>query len=166
MFLELIATFCAGFAAAGIALGINMMSGGRLPRWSMPVAAGFAMIGVTIANEYSWGARTVNGLPEGVVVVEEVERSVWFKPWSYVWPQTVRLMAADTASVQAREDAPDVKLLDLYLFARWQPPAKVPQLAHCTRAAWANPTPTALADPEAAAWVAAAPENFQAICGS
>lgn len=166
MFLELIATFAAGFAAAGIVLGLNVITGGRLPKWVMPVAAGAAMIGVTIANEYSWGSRTAGNLPEGVVVLEEINESVWYRPWSYVWPQTVRLMAIDTQSVQSRDDTPDVKLFDLYLFARWEPPAKVPQLLHCADATRANATATALADPSEAAWADADPRLLSEICES
>ncbi|MEL7115964.1 MAG: hypothetical protein AAGP08_10295, partial [Pseudomonadota bacterium] len=74
MFIELIATFVAGLGAAGLVLVINMLTKGRLPKWVMPVAAGAAMIGVAISNEYTWGARTADGLPDGLVVVEEVTR--------------------------------------------------------------------------------------------
>jgi len=73
----------------------------------------------------------VGSLPDGVVIIEDVQQSVWYKPWSYVWPQTVRIMALDTLDVRTRDDLPDVKLVDLYLFARWQPPAKAPQLLNC-----------------------------------
>jgi hypothetical protein len=58
MFLELIAAFAAAFVAAGIVLAVNMATGGRLPRWAMPVAAGAAMLGYAVWSEYSWFART------------------------------------------------------------------------------------------------------------
>ena len=106
MFLELIATFAAGAGAAGLVMILNMVTGGRLPRWAMPVAAGLAMIGVAISNEASWGQRTADGLPEGVVVVEEVREQIWYRPWTYLAPQTVRLVALDTKSVQTNEAAP------------------------------------------------------------
>ena len=164
MFLELIATFAAGFGAAGVMLLLNMLTRGRLPRWAMPVAAGLAMIGVTIANEYSWGSRTADALPEGVVVIEDVTQSAWWRPWSYVWPQTVRLMALDTAAIQTRADQPDLKLVDLYLFARWQPPAKAQQLLNCTAALRADATVTALSDPSQATWADADPRMLQQVC--
>ncbi|MEM8537055.1 MAG: hypothetical protein AAGF56_04250 [Pseudomonadota bacterium] len=166
MFLELIATFAAGFGAAGLALAVNIITGGKLPKWVMPVAAGLAMIGVGIANEYSWGGRTADNLPEDVVVIEDVTQSNWYRPWSYVWPQTVRLMALDRATVQTRDDQPDVKLIDLYLFARWQPPAKVQQLVHCSDQRLAMATPGALADPKQALWSDANPRVLAEICGS
>ena len=47
MVFELIATIVAGFAGAGVALLLNKIFGGRLPRWIMPVAAGAAMLATT-----------------------------------------------------------------------------------------------------------------------
>ena len=165
MFLELIGTFVAGIAAAGVVLLLNMLTGGRLPKWAMPVTAGVARIGVTVANEYSWGTRTADGLPEGVVVIDDIQTSSWYKPWTYVWPQTVRLTALDTQGVQSREDVPDVKLVDLYLFARWQPPARVPQLLHCADAKRADVTDAALENPAQAVWSTADPAMLEKICG-
>ena len=43
MFFELVATFAAGISAAGLALIANHLTGGRLPRWFLPLAAGGAM---------------------------------------------------------------------------------------------------------------------------
>lgn len=165
MFLELIATFVAGIGAAGLVLLINMMTKGRLPKWSMPVAAGAAMIALAVTNEYTWGSRTTEGLPEGVVVIDDIKVSKWYQPWTYVWPQTVRLTAVDTAAVQTRDDVPGVKLIDLYLFARWQAPAKVPQLLNCEEAKSANVTDAALADPTKATWGAADAEILASVCG-
>ena len=152
MFLELIATFAAGIGAAGLVLVINIATRNRLPRWAMPVAAGVAMIGVGIANEVSWGTRTAEGLPEGVVVVETIAETAWYRPWSYVAPPTVRLVALDTRSVQTNAEAPGVKLVELYLFARWQPTSRVPQLLSCAEATRADVSDAALADAATANW--------------
>ena len=152
MFLELIATIAAGAGAAGVALVLNRVSGGRLPRWTAPVAAGLAMIAVAIANESTWGARTANGLPDGLVVIETVETSDWYRPWTYVRPQTVRLVALDTTSLQTKADAPGLRLADLYLFARWRPSARVPQILDCEHGRRADVSAAALADPESANW--------------
>ncbi len=152
MFLELIATFAAGLGAAGLCLLINLATGGRLPRWAMPVAAGAAMIGVTISSEMTWASRTVDGLPESIAVAETVSESAWYRPWTYVWPQATRLMAVDTATVRKNDAAPDTRLIELYLFARWQPTQQVPQLIDCATSARADVTDAALADPAAASW--------------
>ncbi len=73
MFLELIATIVAGIAAAGLMMVITRASGGRLPKWLTPVAAGAAMIAATIANEYGWYGRTADNLPEDFVIVEPLK---------------------------------------------------------------------------------------------
>lgn len=164
MFLELIATFAAGAGAAGIVLLLNRMTRGRLPRWAMPVAAGLAMIGVAVANEATWGGRTVDGLPEGVVVVEEIRERSWYRPWSYVAPPTVRIIALDTRSIRANPDARDIVLVDLYLFARWRPSARVPQLIDCAAEARAGVTEAALADPSKANWRPAGDRLTEQAC--
>ena len=164
MFLELIATFAAGFGAAGVVLLINMMTKGRLPKWVMPVAAGLTMIGVGVSNEYTWGARTEAGMPDGIVVVEEVTERQWYRPWSYAVPLVTRMAALDTASVQTNPDAPEVRLADLYLFARWQPAVKIPQLMHCADKARADVTDATLADPSTAAWQSAPDAMIAQAC--
>jgi hypothetical protein len=166
MFLELIATFVAGLGAAGVVLLINLVTRGRLPRWAMPVAAGAAMIAFTVGMEYSWGARTAGSLPEGVEVIETVEVRSWWQPWSHVWPRTTRLMAVDTTTARRNEAAPGTWLVDLYLFARWQPTRPVAQLVRCAGPARAVVTEAALADPETAAWSALDPDDalIRAIC--
>ena len=154
MFLELIATFAAGIAAAGCAMIAGRLSGGRLPRWLTPVAAGLAMLAYTVWSEYSWADRTIAALPDGVAVAETVDETIAWKPWTFLAPQTTRLIAVDTAGAMASPDAPQVKLVDLYLFGRWQPTAKRPQLIDCEAAARADVTEAALNDPAAADWVA------------
>jgi len=153
MFLELIATFAAGIAAAGCALLAGRLSGGRLPRWFTPVAAGLAMLAYTIWSEYSWASRTVAALPQGVAVAETVDETIAWKPWTYLAPQTTRLIAVDTAGALVNPETPQVRLVDLYLFGRWQPTAKRPQLIDCTAPARADVTEAALAEPAAADWV-------------
>ncbi len=152
MFLELVATFVAGFGAAGVVLLLNRITAGRLPGWAMPAAAGAAMIGVTIWSEMTWASRTVDGLPDGFEVAETVPNSAWWRPWTLVWPQTMRLMAVDTGSIRTNEAARDTRLVDLYLFARWQPVNRVPQLVRCSEPARANVTDAALAEPQGADW--------------
>ncbi len=152
MFLELIAAFVAGLGAAGMVLLLNRATIGRLPRWAMPVAAGAAMIGMGIALEMTWAERTARGLPEGVAVAETVSESAWWRPWTYVWPQTTRMMAVDTDSVRSKDAAPDTRLVDVYLMARWQRTQRVAQLIDCAMGARADVTDAALADPAGAAW--------------
>ena len=154
MFLELIATFVAAIGAVGIVLLLNRATGGRLPRWSAPVAAGATMIAFAIWSEYSWATRTRAELPEGTTVFRSFEQSAIWKPWTYIWPQTTALAVVDTATARSRPDAPHVLLVDIYLFARWRTPGRTPQLVDCAAAARAPVSEAALADPQAARWQA------------
>ena len=103
MFLELIGTIFAGFAFAGIVMVLNKLTGGRLPRWMTPVAAGLGMIGVTIASEYSWYDRTRDTLPEGMAVIQEVESRAFYRPWTYAVPFVDRFAAIDASSVRKND---------------------------------------------------------------
>ncbi|MCO8144098.1 hypothetical protein NHN26_02550 [Rhodovulum tesquicola] len=168
MFLELIASVAAGFGAGGLMFLLNRLSGQRLPRWSVPVAAGFAMLAYALWSEQSWAARTMAGLPEGLVEISRVEQSVPWKPWTYLLPQTTRLMAADIARAARREDAPEMRLVTLYFFARWQPARSAPVLVDCARPARADATEAALTDPRGADWRALSGDDplVRAVCGS
>jgi hypothetical protein len=166
MFFELIATFAAGIAAAGLALIAGHLSGGRLPKWITPVMAGAAMLGYAIWSEYSWAGRTTDGLPEGVEVLVTVEETRVWKPWTYVVPQVTRIMALDRAGVQTNPEAPGILLADLYFFERWTPPAKRPQLVDCAEGARADVSEAALADPSQATWRSMAEDDplREALC--
>ena len=131
MFIELIGTFIAGIAGAGLVMLINHVLRGRLPRWFAPVAAGLAMLLTTISSEYSWFSRTKDTLPEGMVVAQTVESKAFYRPWTYVQPFTERFVAIDTATIQRHPDQPDMKLAQAYFFGRWAPVNKLPVLTDC-----------------------------------
>jgi len=153
MFLELIATFVAGIGAAGVVLLVNRIFGRRLPGWSMPIAAGATMLAFTIWSEYSWASRTIERLPEGMAVAETFETKAAWKPWTYAAPQVNRLMVVDRGNIRTNPNAPEVRLVDLYLFARWSAPNKVPQLVDCAAGRRADVSDDALADPARAKWI-------------
>ncbi len=152
MFFELMATFAAGLSAAGLMLILSQLFRGRLPRWLIPVAAGAAMLGYAIWSEYSWADRTVGSFPDGFEVISRVEETYAWKPWTYIVPQTTRLMALDTATARANDAVPGVRLVDLYLHARWQPTARVQQLVNCDTGSRADVTEASLEDPAQATW--------------
>ncbi|MEO0654808.1 MAG: hypothetical protein AAFY77_08065 [Pseudomonadota bacterium] len=131
MFLELIATFIAGFAGAGAVMLINRILGGRLPRWLTPVAAGGAMLAATIANEYGWYDRTVASMPEGMEVATAVEESAFYRPWTYIAPYTSRFIAVDTASVRTNDALPGQRMVDLVIYGRWAAVTKLQVLVDC-----------------------------------
>ncbi|MBK0326669.1 hypothetical protein I5535_05110 [Rhodobacteraceae bacterium F11138] len=131
MFLELIGTVFAGIAMAGIIMGINRLTAGRLPRWAAPVAGGLTMIAVTIFMEYSWYDRTATGLPDGVEVAQAVPKHSLYQPWTYVSPYVDRFVAVDEHSLKRNPDQPGQRIIDLYFFGRWAPSRKVPVVYDC-----------------------------------
>ncbi|WP_170764348.1 hypothetical protein [Ruegeria lacuscaerulensis] len=138
MFLELIGTIFAGIAFAGVVMVVNKLTGGRLPRWAAPVAAGLGMIGMTITSEYSWYDRTRETLPEGLTIIQEVESRAFYRPWTYAVPFVDRFAAIDTVSVRTNEQVPEQRLVDLYLFGRWAPVSKLPVAVNCEEYSRAN----------------------------
>lgn len=135
MLFELIATFSAGFVAGGIVFILNRLTGQRLPRWLMPVAAGTAMIGFQIWTEYTWFDRTTQGLPEGIVVTRSYQDPAMYRPWSYVFPQTTRFMAVDTENLRHHADYDEMILANILLFQRRAPVSAVPQIYNCATSA-------------------------------
>ena len=131
MFLELIAVIFAGIAVAGVVMLINSATGARLPRWLAPVAAGLAMIGVTVASEYSWYSRTATNLPEGLVIAETVETRRFYRPWTYVVPLRERFVAVDLATRRSHPKQPDQHLAEVFFFGRWAPISQLSIVADC-----------------------------------
>lgn len=134
MFVELIATVFAGIACAGIAMLLNIITGRRLPKWVMPVAAGAGMIGMTISNEYTWFGRTAERLPEGVEIAMTVDEQSWWRPWTQMWPYTKRFAAVDTGTSRSNANLPDQRLADIYFFGRWSPVNQAPMIFDCASA--------------------------------
>ncbi|MDE4133270.1 hypothetical protein PXK00_09110 [Phaeobacter sp. QD34_3] len=132
MFLELIATIFAGFAVAGVVMLIGRASGGRLPKWLAPVAAGLAMIAVTISSEYGWYERTRASLPEGVVVAETGENRSLYRPWTYLVPFVERFAAIDTSTAKTHPGVPGQYLTEVYFFGRWAPVSALSVRLDCT----------------------------------
>ena len=131
MFVELIATVLAGIACAGMIMLLNIMTGRRLPKWVIPVAAGAGMIGMTISNEYTWFDRTAASLPDGMEIAITVEEESWRRPWTQIWPYIKRFAAVDTGTARINENLPDQRLVDLYFFGRWSPINTTPVLYDC-----------------------------------
>lgn len=135
MLWELIATIFAGIGGAGIALLIRKLSKQTAPKWLVPVFAGTAMLGFQVQGEYDWYKHQASLLPEGVIVVKAVEEEVPWRPWSYVFPQTMRFIAADVANSATNKIDPNLILVDLYFFERRQVAKRVPQIIDCVQGA-------------------------------
>lgn len=149
MFLELIGVIVAGMAGAGVMMAVARLTGNRLPKWLIPVAAGAAMLGTTISSEYSWFSRTSENLPEGLSVVQTAESTAFYRPWTYAVPYINRFIALDGANLRTNADQPDLKMADLYFFGRWQPVQLVQVMVNCTTGKRADP---ALGDDSPPVW--------------
>lgn len=139
MFLELIAVIVAGIAGAGVMMLIARASGGRIPKWFIPVAAGAAMLGTTISSEYSWFSRTAEALPEGLHVVQTAESTAFYRPWTYVAPYTNRFIALDTGNLRANSEDDSLFMADLYFFQRWGAVQSVELMVNCRTGQRADP---------------------------
>ena len=134
MFLELIATFVAGIAAAGGIMLLNKVVRGRLPRWLTPVVAGLAMLAATISSEYGWFDRTANNMPDGFEVAKKVEDRAFYRPWTYAFPYVSRFMAVDTLSIRTNDAFEGQHMVEVAFFGRWAPVQLVPMLIDCPTA--------------------------------
>ncbi|MEQ5872822.1 hypothetical protein J4E08_23520 [Sagittula sp. NFXS13] len=137
MFLELLAVIFAGIAGAGVMMLVTRFV--ALPRWLVPIGAGAAMLAATISSEYGWYGRTVNGLPEGVLVAQTAPSKAPWRPWTYVFPMTDRFIAVDTRRTQANLETPQLYITDLYFFGRWQPLTQVEIMIDCANMRRADP---------------------------
>ena len=131
MLFELLAAISAGFAAGGAVMLINWMTGGLLPRFALPAAAGLAMIAFAIWSEYSWFERQRVGLPKGMSVISSHSQGSAFRPWTYVFPFANRFVAVDLANQRRNDAIPGQILADLYRFQRYTPPSKAQVLVDC-----------------------------------
>lgn len=130
MLYDLIATIVLGVGAAGIVIGINKLTGNRFPKWVTPAAVGLAMLGFTIFNEYAWFTNTERNLPENTVVAQKIEESKFYRPWTYIWPQTSRFIAISNV----QEVAVGKVSAGIILVTRWQNALEIPAVFDCEEA--------------------------------
>ncbi|MBK1698149.1 hypothetical protein [Rhodovibrio salinarum] len=133
MLLELIATVTAGVGAAGVAMLLRYLVRGRVGRWVVPVFAGLGMLGVTIANEYTWYDRTQENLPAGVEVAHTHQSQVIYRPWTYLHSYVDRFVAIDRASIRTHPNRPERRIVKLLFYGRWSQPREATVVVDCAR---------------------------------
>lgn len=143
MYVDIITIIAAGFAAAGIVMILNRLTGKRLPRWVVPAGAGAGMILMSLTNEYRWYPRTLDLLPEGFAVISTADHRAIYSPWTYVVPYVDRFVAVDVAGARRNEAQPDLRLSRVIFFTRWEPVRVVPVVFDCVQGR------SALLDPDA-----------------
>ncbi len=131
MILELLAAVVAGFALAGVVMIARLVVKDRLPRWSVPAAAGLGMLAFTVWNEYDWTRRAVATLPEGVTIAWMNEERTAIRPWTLIAPTTTRFTAVDARNPMTHPDAPDQVMVRVVMFGRFVPGAEIPVVFDC-----------------------------------
>lgn len=119
MFLEFIAAIAMAFAGGGTALIAQRLTGGRLPGWIVPAAAGAGMLGYIIWSEYTWAARVEATLPDRVEVVSRNSVQSWYRPWTYAFPLASRMIVMDHRATQRHPEHPGLVMKGLILRERW-----------------------------------------------
>ncbi|GGC80037.1 hypothetical protein [Marinobacter halophilus] len=116
MFWTFVATIICGLGAAGIALGIRAATAKRAPRWLIPVFAGAGMLGYLVSGEYTWFDHKQSLLPEEAVVVATEQETIFFRPWTFVFPYVTAFSTVDTSGFRQDTDDPDIIRFTLYRF--------------------------------------------------
>lgn len=131
MIVDLVA---AAVVAAALVLALWLVlrvTGRRLPRGTVPLAVGLALVGYAIYAEYSWSERVRARLPPGAVVVHAGQGPAPFSPWAKLFPRDDRLSVVDAASVRRHPDHPDLVIAELALIGRYRPTRRVTELVDC-----------------------------------
>ena len=131
MFLNFLATASAAIVAVGLVLIAYRSIGKKPPRWMLPAAAGLAMFGYYIWNDYSWYSRTAAALPPQIEVADSHTTQTLLQPWTYLVPRTSRFAAIDRASIKRNPNAAGYVLAEVILVTRYMPTAKILQIFDC-----------------------------------
>ncbi|MBF9036777.1 hypothetical protein HKCCE2091_21290 [Rhodobacterales bacterium HKCCE2091] len=137
MLFTLIAVAAAGLVG-GIMAALLRWRYRRIPGWVVPVTAGALMLAATISSEYGWFGNTRDALPEGVEIVATHEHRAPYQPWTYLVPYINGFVAVDGGSLRTNDAVPDLRLVNVYVFARWQAPTEVPIAVDCAQGARAD----------------------------
>jgi hypothetical protein len=133
MLLEFIAAIVIAVGAGGAAHMAVKLSRERLPGWLTPAAAGAAMVGFVVWSEYSWVERAKSALPPEVAVVSQNAITSWFRPWTYVWPLTNRMILIDGRFDRRNEAFPELLITAVVMMGRWDPGRQIPVVFDCAR---------------------------------
>lgn len=134
MFWDLVGTVFSGLGAAGIALLLRALSRKRLPVWLAPVFAGIGMMAYQVYGEYTWFDHKQSLLPAGSVVLETHDVKIPWRPWSYLFPQTLEFTVLDQANLRRIEqDDQQIVEMVIYRFERrtYDRVGIEPQLLNC-----------------------------------
>jgi hypothetical protein len=172
MIWELIATIVAGVGAAGIILLLRKFTGNLIAKWAIPSFAALAMLSFQVYSEYTWFSHQQKMLPAGVVVLHQQQKTAFWRPWSYLYPQTLGFVAADIANAEANQLNSDVHRVNLYFIQRHTAVQTSSQVVNCRFKAKAKNSATIIVAESGAAldnqWLTLKEQDplLQALCYS
>ncbi|MEO1200110.1 MAG: hypothetical protein AAFX39_12900 [Pseudomonadota bacterium] len=146
MIYNLIAAFIGGVLLAIFIFGFARLIRWKAPGWIYPAAVGVGMIGMNAYLEYTWYPRTVEALPEALVVIDELTYSGGLQPWTLVIPRINAVIVLDQTAVRSNPAMEGVVLVDLFLIARLNPVERSTQLIDCAAGRRAHIDETVEAD--------------------
>lgn len=134
MTFEFLAILIAGVAGFGIGMMLRKLTGQRLPKWMVPALAGLGMIVASVWSEYSWFPRLRAGIPPGVVLADTNSGTSPLRPWTYALPLVTEAFLVDTRKALRNPSAPDLVLVPVWRFARWQNDREILVMFDCAQA--------------------------------
>lgn len=134
MVIDFVGAFATGFCLMGIALILNRVTGRRLGRWIYPASVALGMVGFTVWAEYTWPTRTLAAAPQ-LRLASHNEQGVFYRPWTYLWPQVTRLTTIDQSATFVHPERPDLVLAQVVLLGRWEPVRAAGVVFDCRRMA-------------------------------
>lgn len=170
MAFDLLATLFVAVFAGGFTWLVFRAMRRRPPRVLIPLVVGATMLSYTIWNAYTWASRTQEALPQGVEVIEKIPRTVFWQPWTFLFPQVDRMVAIDRVQIRSNERYPGYLLADLVLIERFTPARRAVMMVDCREARRADVTESlaTLGEglPPAGAWAPLRRDSslFRAVC--
>lgn len=131
MLIDFLGALATGFGVMGVMLILNRwVLRGAVGRWVYPASVAVGMIGYSFWSEYTWADRTITALPQ-LELVSEAGDAVIYRPWTYLWPQTTRMVAVDLSQTRTHPEQPGLVMTRIVLLARWQPVRGVTVVYDC-----------------------------------
>lgn len=109
MIIDLIVGAFSAFTAVAVLFATFKLFKRKPPKGSIPAVAAIAIVGVTAAVQYGWAERMIGGLA-GMVVLDRVQETTPFSPWSFAFPITSHLAIFDKPAMQTNTDHPELRM--------------------------------------------------------
>lgn len=132
MIIDFIGSLASGLGLMGVVLILNRLTGRWMARWVFPAAVAFGMVGYTVWAEYTWASRTINATPQ-LRLASTNAVSVFYRPWTFVFPQATRLTAIGQSATFVHPAQPQRVLTQVVLIGRWEPVRVISVVFDCSQ---------------------------------